>query len=302
MYNSTYTSHHPKYQECSYQEAVKRAKRESKFLLVYLHSPEHSNTLPFCMSIFSDPNLREFIDNNMLVWGGSVHYPDGCRAAQSMGVTTYPSLVMILSTTSRGAAMADRIAGAKYKSPELLLQRLTATLTRQSGALDRARQEERARNFERSLRVEQDREYNLSLARDRKKQEERLKKQIEDEAKEEKQMEEEAVSLSKKLAAQKLIEEKKKRVGEARKNGDVEIVFRLPCGKRLRRSFHHDDTFRLLRDFLEIQEDMKDISNYSLNANFPKKEWSIENTPDEKTFSEAQLKDGTAVFIRNLDA
>ena len=38
---AAYGGRHPRFLQCSYRDALQRAQQESKFLLLYLHSPEH---------------------------------------------------------------------------------------------------------------------------------------------------------------------------------------------------------------------------------------------------------------------
>ena len=40
-FTAVYGAQHPRFLQCSYLEALQRAQRESKFLLLYLHAAEH---------------------------------------------------------------------------------------------------------------------------------------------------------------------------------------------------------------------------------------------------------------------
>lgn len=40
-FTAAYGAQHPRFLQCSYLEALQRAQRENKFLLLYLHAAEH---------------------------------------------------------------------------------------------------------------------------------------------------------------------------------------------------------------------------------------------------------------------
>jgi FAS-associated factor 2 len=217
----------PAFQRCSYHEALSRAKRESKFLLVYAHSADHGETRRFCGrgGLLSCPQFVEFVDANCVCWGGSVARTDGLRTACRMGFTAFPAIALVVSTASSGAGIADRLMGAAVTGPrpEAVLARLARTLARQQGVLDAARAERVARETERELRSEQDRAFEESLAADRAKGEElrraRERAQSEAEAEEERR----AVELSLQLQRERALAEKRARV-EAETEAEREAV------------------------------------------------------------------------------
>ena len=51
-----------------------------KPLLIYVHSPLHSDTPRFCADILGSKVVTEFVDANMLCWVGSVSTSDGLEA------------------------------------------------------------------------------------------------------------------------------------------------------------------------------------------------------------------------------
>ena len=58
------------------QEAALAAHRQYRFLLVYLHSPEHEDTARFCADTLCDAALTEHVDRNYVAWGGDVRRTD----------------------------------------------------------------------------------------------------------------------------------------------------------------------------------------------------------------------------------
>jgi FAS-associated factor 2 len=52
---------------CSLLQALELAKRELRFMLVYLHSEQHQDTDTFCSEVLADPALVEYVSGAMLV-------------------------------------------------------------------------------------------------------------------------------------------------------------------------------------------------------------------------------------------
>ncbi|CAN8017306.1 unnamed protein product [Ixodes persulcatus] len=78
-YETRYGSNHPVFYQGTYSQALNDAKRELKFLLIYLHGDDHQDTGAFCRDTLSNRDLVEFINGNMLFWACSVNYPEGYR-------------------------------------------------------------------------------------------------------------------------------------------------------------------------------------------------------------------------------
>lgn len=61
-----------------YSQALEKARKELKFLLVILQSDEHDNTEVFCKDTLTNPELIQFLQTkNVLVWGGNVGQIEG---------------------------------------------------------------------------------------------------------------------------------------------------------------------------------------------------------------------------------
>ena len=58
-------------------QAVSRARQDLKFLLVYVHSPSHQDTAKFCREVICNQQLIDFVADQLLVWGISVHSEEG---------------------------------------------------------------------------------------------------------------------------------------------------------------------------------------------------------------------------------
>lgn len=93
-YNEKYPNH-PVFYQGTYAQVLNDAKRELKFLAVYLHSEKNSQTTSFCRNTLSNPEVIEFVNTNMLFWGCDVSTPEGYRVSHSINTRSYPSIVIV---------------------------------------------------------------------------------------------------------------------------------------------------------------------------------------------------------------
>jgi hypothetical protein len=122
-----YGENGPQFQGVSYSQVVSNANRESKFLLIYLHSPLHEDTGRFCRSVFlivvarSHPSDRQVLSseritrivngNDVLVWGGSIWDPEPYNLSLQLKVSTFPFLALLTCESERSVQILDRIQG-----------------------------------------------------------------------------------------------------------------------------------------------------------------------------------------------
>ena len=91
-----YSDVHPDFHGRSYISAVRQAHRESKFLIIYLHSPLHENTERFCQQVLCKREVAEYCDNNVVTWAGSVWNTESYRLSHQLRVATYPFVAMLM--------------------------------------------------------------------------------------------------------------------------------------------------------------------------------------------------------------
>lgn len=95
-FEEAYGSTHPTFYRGTYSSALNDAKKELKFLLVYLHGDHHQDTKEFCESVLAHPVVISYINrNNLLFWACSVNLPEGYRVSQALHENTYPFLALI---------------------------------------------------------------------------------------------------------------------------------------------------------------------------------------------------------------
>ena len=71
------------------QEAALAAHRQYRFLLVYLHSPEHEDTARFCAETLCDGALTEHVDRNYVAWGGDIRRTDAFRVGAPFSIQSF---------------------------------------------------------------------------------------------------------------------------------------------------------------------------------------------------------------------
>ena len=89
----------PPFYSGSYRQAIDTARREYKMILVYLHSDRHPNTDEFCRTL-CDANLSQYIRDNFVLWGGSIHSEEAYQASSLLHATAFPFLAVILQQPS----------------------------------------------------------------------------------------------------------------------------------------------------------------------------------------------------------
>ncbi|KAL5015363.1 hypothetical protein ScPMuIL_009633 [Solemya velum] len=163
---------HPVFYQGTYSQALNDAKQELRFLLVYLHGDDHQDTPDFCRTVMCNENVINFINTRMLFWACNTNSPEGYRVSQALRENTYPFLALIVLRDNKMTVVA------KIEGPigsEELTARLDRVMMENDASLIAARADREERNFNQSLRQEQDVAYLESLRADQEK--ERVKKE-----------------------------------------------------------------------------------------------------------------------------
>lgn len=226
-----------------YAQAFDLAKRDLKYLLVILLSPEHDDTAPFVRDTLLSPEVISFLQNHkndLIIWGGSVQDSEAYQVANNFNVTKFPFAGLIAHTPASPTSMgfAARIAGPE--TPAAFISKLQDGIQQRGEELDRIRRQRREQEATRSMRDEQNSAYERSLAQDR----ERARQKREAAAAQEQAEREERERAE--LAAQKarnVAAWKKWRVQAianeppADAKDVVRISLRMPSGERVVRRF-----------------------------------------------------------------
>lgn len=312
----------------SYARAVQKAHRESKFLLVYLHSPLHDDTSRFCTQVLHSDQVLRLVNgsrntdtdteddhpssgrnqehasgSDLVAWAGQVWDPEAYNLSVDLHAASFPFVALLVCQSDRSVRVLDRIHG--FIDHINLTERLQNSMTATRVELDRIRNEQVARTYEANLRVDQDREYQEAMERDRQLQQEaqRLREErerIEEEEAMQRELDE-AMALSQQLSRETALAKKRAVMQRATPTGpdSALIRFQLPQGVKVSHTFWKTDPVGCLYDFLSVHFADNDIAieNFMVSTNFPKKDL----TDRGMTVAEAGLHPRGALFVHNLD-
>ncbi|CAN0044149.1 unnamed protein product [Ectocarpus fasciculatus] len=292
----------------SYREAVQEAARQHKFLMVYLHSPLHQDTPNFCRSTLCSEPMVDFMQHNVLVWGGSLMHGEAYAVGNALDACAFPYVGLLLCKQNQVQQVVERVEGAE--NTEALLDRLTSAMARFQEQLDRIHRQQREREEARRLREEQDHDYKKGLEADRRRseaqqEERRAKERAAEEARA--LAEEEAAKLAREeqLRIERL-EALRKRVRDEPPAGGktTRIRLQLPNGSKVDRRFDADGTVGEIRGFVTLHLEDNDIpiKNFSMSTNFPRRTYSEEDGDDALSVEEAELHPTGMLFVHDLDA
>lgn len=306
-FEQLYGSDHPTLHNQSYQSAVVSAFQQSKFLLVYLHSPMHEDTEKFCTQTFCSENFTHFVNENMMTWAGKVWDPEAYGLSVQLRVSSFPFLAVLLCQSDKVVQVIDRIDG--FAEEDALTERLQASMQTHRSTLTRIQTEAARRVESTMLREQQDREYREAEEADRVRRETMEREAIEAQQREEEEEQrrelEEAIDLSNKLTKESnIIRKRQSLAGEPNPTVPVSEVstirFQLPQGSKISRRFMKTDPVQTVCDYLLVYfyDQQLDISNISLATHFPK----VELSDMTQTVEAAGLHPRGMLYVQNLDA
>ncbi|KAK0285164.1 UBX domain-containing protein 10 [Friedmanniomyces endolithicus] len=165
--------------ESGYAQAFDLAKRDLKFLLVVLLSPEHDDTAQFVRDTLLAPGIVAYLNdsarNELVLWAGSVQDAEAYQVASGLGVTSFPYACLVVHSPaaeagSGGGAGMTRVA--KFAGPITahdFLAKMREAMAKQRPELEGLRRKKREQMEGRSILREQASAYERSLAQDREK-------------------------------------------------------------------------------------------------------------------------------------
>ncbi|GJZ32044.1 plant UBX domain-containing protein 10-like protein [Tanacetum coccineum] len=238
---------HPFFYACRFEEVLKMAQDEHKFVFLYLHSPNHPFTPPFCKDTLCSEVVVQFLDTNFVSWGGVVDRDEGLHLATTLRPTIFPFCAVVARGLDGSLTVAQQMEGPM--SPEELVEILQTTLEEQGLACDNRREkEEEKRRADIRLRQEQDAAYAESLQADQEKE-------------------------------SKLIRKKHRHQDNATQNAkDAKIVIRFPNGERKEKTFSDLDKIEAIFRFIDSLGLPGVAGNYKLVSTFPRKVYGIDCT------------------------
>ncbi|ORY67441.1 UBX domain-containing protein [Pseudomassariella vexata] len=262
------------FHEGGFAQALDLAKKELKFLLIVLMSPEHDDTESFTRETLLSPEIVAFVNdpaNNIILWGGNVLDSEAYQVASEYNATKFPFSCLVCLTPKEGStrmSIIKRLVGPV--SASTYLAEIQTAITKYSPDIAAARAERTAQEFSRNMRAEQDSAYERSLAADREKA--RQKKEAEAAAREaEKRALEEAAAAE--LLAEKREQWRRWRATTIPSEPDasvknvVRLALKMPetetsAGGRIVRRFKADTRIEELYAFVECWELLSEVEGY----------------------------------------
>lgn len=298
-FEAEYGTVHPTFYQGSYSQALNDAKRELRFLLVYLHSSEHQDTDKFCRSTMTNDGFREYVNGNMLFWGANVRSQEGNRVSRALRETTYPFLALICLRDNR-MNVVGRMEGLMNVDGYVSL--LARLIEDNEPALVAARVDRQERSHAQQLRDEQDEAYYESVRADqekeRKKREEEDKKRQEEENKRKKKeaRQNRAESIARERVDRKL---KVPEEPESSHPDAIRVLMKLSNGKRLERRFLKSHPLQALYDFVFCDEESP--AEFVLVSNFPRKVYALDSSSENQTLEDAGIETNATLFVQNVE-
>jgi len=303
-WENLYGMQHPSFYRGSYSEVLEEAKRELRFLMVYLHSSEHQDTEQFCTEILRNPLVIDQIDsNNILFWGCSVNRSEGYRVSQALRESTYPFLAMIVLRQNR-MVVVGRSEG--LTSSEAVISWIQNTVTDYEAFIVAARAERDERNLDRELRSEQEAAFAETLRRDQEREQKAREKEEVDRREEEERERlrrdeidrKDQISRMKIELASEIPEEP-----ELAREDTVRVLIKLPGGQRLERRFLLSHSLKHVYYFVFCHPDSPD--EFDLVANYPRRILPCKPStavPLPPSLKEAGFGKSEMLFVSDLDS
>ncbi len=257
-FGEEYGSHSLQFFENGYAQALDLAKRDLKFLVVILLSPEHDDNSAFVRESLLSPDVVNYLnnaENRIIVWAGSVQDSEAYQVSNALRCTKFPFTAVIAHTAQQSSttmSVVSRIAGSM--PPTAFLARLQNAISQHGGGLERARAARAEQQASRSLREEQNSAYERSLAQDRERT--RQKKEAE-EAKARAELQAKRKAENDKKKALDLLQWRKWRAQSlpsepsADTKDAIRISVRMPSGERVVRRFAPESNMETLYAFVE---------------------------------------------------
>ena len=254
-------SHQLPFVESGFNLTLDNAKRDVKFLLVMLLSPNHDDNTTYVQETLLHPSFKSFLSthsDNLILWGGNVQDPEAYQVSASLSCTKFPFAALICQTNDTGSSgMTVVMRAVGPMSAQELVGKLGTAITSQQTQLRSARNQRAEQQASRNLRDEQDSAYERSLAQDRERARQRREQQ---EAQERAEREARAAADAKETRKRKSEQWRRWRAQSlpaepATDAKDViRISIRMPSGDRVIRKFRSDADLEELYAFVECHE------------------------------------------------
>ena len=300
-FDRKYSEQHPSFHGRSYIDAVRKAHRESKFLIVYLHAPLHEDTDKFCQQVLCRREVSDYCDRSAVTWAGQIWDTEAYALSQQLRVSTYPFVAVLMCRSEVEVEIVDRVQG-KIEAGSLL-NRFRNVMASFETHINTVRQTQQRQRADSLLREEQDREFREAEAQDRRNRERREQEMAEARVKEQEARlveEREKAAEADRIAN---MERRKAELSEEPSAGtDIATVrFLLPNGSKVTRRFTKDTCIKTVHEWMEVHfySIESTTSNFSLSTAHPKVE--LTGSHLTSTLEAAGLFPRGMLYVQDLD-
>jgi FAS-associated factor 2 len=308
------------------------AQATQSILVIYIHSPIHSDTKDFCRTTLNSEAFLSYIQQDrILAVAYSIHTAQGLQLQNILQITTFPAMVVLQPSSNTSSASSSspslqlviKAQGKKQCHLTSIMPYLHAVYQRHLITINEIEIRRIQRQQEQELRQQQDMEYQATLAADQERErllaEERNAILVAAAAQQEKErniqlLEEKALQAAKDLLRPE---------PEANTTAPTTMIrFVLPSGIKMNRRFYSDETVASLRAYLHIyfveqsshpnpttgshdnqqQQHHGRIKNIGLSTNFPRQSFNNLEVDNGKTLMELGLVPQAVLMVQDLDA
>ncbi|KAL6720384.1 UBX domain-containing protein 10 [Lecanora helva] len=260
--------HDLQFYDGGYAQAYDLAKKELKFLMVVLLSPEHDDTGIFVRDTLLAQETVDYLntsENRIILWAGNVQDSEAYQVSNALNCSKFPFAALVVHTPQDSSTSMSTVARLTGLQPaSAFVAKLQTALAQHSQSLDRIRAARSEQQATRNLREEQNSAYERSLAQDRERARQRreaeaAQKRAEEEARTEaERAEREAQQLAqwKQWRAQSLLAEPGPEIKDA-----TRVSIRLTNGERVIRKFSADAEMEELYAFVECYDSSETLGN-----------------------------------------
>lgn len=244
-----------------YAQAYDLAKKELRFLLVVLLSPEHDDTLTFVRSTLLSPEVVDYINDpqhKIILWAGSVQDSEAYQVSTALNCSKFPFSAVVAHNPQESSTSMSTIARISgLVPPSVYVPKLRAAISQHSATLERARASRTEQQATRNLREEQNSAYERSLAQDRERARQRRE---EEEARFRAEREEKAKVEAAERAVQNLEQWRRWRAQSIPPEPSISgegvsrVSIRMTSGERVVRKFRAEADMEELYAFVECYD------------------------------------------------
>lgn len=260
-FEEEYGAHSLHFFDNGYAQAYDVAKKDLKFLLVVLISPEHDDTSSFIRETLLSEEVVNYINdpqNNILLWAGNVQDSEAYQVSTALNCSKFPFSALIVHTPQGSTSSMSTIARITgLVPPSAYVPKLQNAISQQSAVLDRVRATRAEQDATRTLRHEQNSAYERSLTQDR----ERARQRREAEAERQKEEQEaKAVADAEEIDRRNLEQWRIWRAQsitpepESDTKNVTRVSIRMTSGERVVRKFASSSTMEELYAYVECYD------------------------------------------------